>query len=133
MGRSRGFTLVELIIVVAIIGILAAIAFPSYQKQVQKSNRAAAQSYMLGAANQEQLYLSTARAYADQATLLGLVPVPNEVSKFYDITVALAAGPPPTFTITATAKGTQVPDGPLTLDSTGTKVRSPPGHPAESW
>ena len=128
MVRSRGFTLIELMIVVAIIGILAAIAFPSYQNSVRRSNRAAAQAYMMDVANRQQLYLSTAREYADTATLanMGVKPA-EEVTRAYDITVVPAAGTPPTFVITATPKANQVPDGALTLDQDGTKT------PNDKW
>ena len=53
-NRVRGFTLIELMIAVAIIGILVAVAYPSYQGQVRKANRAAAQQFMLDVAMREQ-------------------------------------------------------------------------------
>src|SRR5436190_21027431 len=105
MRRSRGFTLVEIMVVVAIIGILAAIAIPSYQKQVQKSNRANAQAFLMNVAQKQQLFLPSARAYAADLTELQL-PAPTDVTKFYDVTMTSSAGPPPTFTVTATPKGT---------------------------
>ena len=122
----RGFTLIELMIVVAVMGILAAIAYPSYQGQIRKSNRAAAQALLMDTANKQQLYLSSRREYADTLAKLSVTPS-SEVSRFYDITVVPAnAASPPTFVLTATPKaGTpQETDGVLTLDSAGTKARA---------
>ena len=127
MRRSQGFSLLEILIVVAIIGILAAIALPSYRKQIQRSNRAAAQSLMSDVANKQQIYLSTARTFA---TTLGELSVtaPADISpKFYTFKIDNVAGPPPCFTITAEAQGTQADDGNLTLDCQGTKT------PSEKW
>ncbi|MEJ1355226.1 MAG: type IV pilin protein [Candidatus Sedimenticola sp. (ex Thyasira tokunagai)] len=68
--RSGGFTLIELMIVVAIIGILAAIAMPSYKEQVRKTRRADAQSVLYDFANAMERYASKNpnTGYADAAT-----------------------------------------------------------------
>ena len=124
--KIAGFTLIELMVVVAIVGILASIAIPSYQSYVTKGNRAAAQQYMLKIASREEQYIQDARAYTD-ITGLGLT-APAETSGKYTFTaVTNNAATPPSYTITATAIGGQVSDGDLTLDSTGAKT------PAAKW
>ena len=125
MTKSRGFSLIELMIVVAIMAILAAIAFPAFDNQTRKSNRAAAQAVLMDAANKQQFYLTSQREYADTLAKLNITP-PNDVSRWYDITLVVDnAATPPTFTFTATPKAgsAQAADGALTLDGQGTKTR----------
>lgn len=120
-SASKGFTLLELVIAVAIIGILASIAYPSYQKYVLRSKRTAAQAEMMNIANLQQQYFLANRSYADK-TSLGYA-VSAEVASNYVDSIQLDNGPPPGFTITFTAKGAQAVDGNLSLTSSGEKRR----------
>jgi type IV pilus assembly protein PilE len=129
-GQQSGFTLIELMITVAIVGILAAIAYPSYTQYVLRGHRAAAQSEMMDIANLQQQLLLANRSYA--AT--GTVPwnntgygLPTELLPRY--TYNIAASNPPYFRIIFTPIGAQVSDGALVLDSMGVKTRA--GDPAK--
>ena len=123
-GRSQGFTLIELMVAVAIVGILAGLAWPSYRNYVMRANRSAAQQFMLDIANREEQYMLDARSYATGSTALTSLnlPVPTAVSPNYTLSVAAVTGPPVGYLITATAIGNQLTDGNLTLSSAGTKT-----------
>jgi type IV pilus assembly protein PilE len=117
--------------VVAIVAVLAAVAFPAYDKQVQKSHRSEAQQFMVEIANRQAQYLLDARNYAVDAaavTTLGLT-TPPPVATFYTIAVTASDDTntpttPPSFKIKATPIATtkQNGDGILTLDHTGAKT-----------
>ncbi len=123
---QKGFTLIELMIAVAIIGILAAIAIPNYSEYVIRANRSAAQSEMMDIANREQQFLLADRAYADKATLVASgYSVPADVAAKYTYTVTPDnTATPPTYIITFTpiVGSSQASDGALTLNSAGAKT-----------
>lgn len=127
-ARQTGFSLMELMIAVAIVGILGAVAYPSYQNAMVKNRRAAAQSLLSDVAQRQQQFLMDARAFTNSATTLK-VNVPQEFSKYYDLQMTVSTSTPPAFTATATPKsgGPQVSDGPLSILSDGTKL------PAGKW
>jgi type IV pilus assembly protein PilE len=126
--NQRGFTLIELMMVVAIVAILLAIVLPAFQDQVIRGHRAAAKTEMLEISNRQQQFLLSDRAYANTATLTASgYGLPTEVSDYYDFAVTTGAGTVPSFLITFTPKGSQASDGALTLNSAGVKT------PAEKW
>jgi len=120
--RPYAFTLIELLVTVAAVALLAAVAYPSYVNYMIRGNRSAAQQFMLDIANAEAQYQIDARGYTNivGAGGLGLTP-PTAVANNYAFVIALTAGPPPGYTLTATPIGRQAQDGALTLDSLGNK------------
>jgi type IV pilus assembly protein PilE len=129
--RQRGFTLIELMITVAIVGILASIALPSYKAYVKRGHRAAAQAEMMDLANREQQFLLSNRSYVGKAALTasGYAPPADVTSRYTWAVVPNNAASPPTFTVVFTPIGAQAGDGILLLNSVGLKTRA--GDPAK--
>jgi type IV pilus assembly protein PilE len=126
--RSDGFTLLEVMIAVVVVGILAAIALPSYSAHLRKSARADAQSTLTDAAARQQQFLVDRRRYAGSLATLGVTPSADVAAK-YAFAVVAVDGPPPAFTLTASATGDQAHDKcpVLTIDNAGNRA------PAECW
>lgn len=137
MKRAGGFSLIELMITVAILGILAAIAYPAYTNSLVKGTRANAKSVLLDIAQKEQAYLLDNRSYvaagtcAEVRTALNLASdAMNDVSQYYTCAITLGAGTRPTFeaTLTPIAGKRMANDGWLRIDQAGTKTSEVAGN-----
>ena len=141
---NKGFTLVELMIVVAIAGILTMIALPSYQAYVLKSHRTAAINAILDLASREARYYTTQNAYTGSLTTLGYSADPMPITMgtggttYYNLSVnsvtTASAGTPAAFTLWAAPVSPQTNDtcGTYTYDNLGNKGISS-GTLADCW
>lgn len=119
----RGFTLIELMVVVAVIGILVAIAVPSYQESVRKSRRGQAKADLAEAAQAMERYYTVNNTYVGaNLAALGMSQSPKQGDPRYTLAFA-GAVTASTFTLRAQPLGGQVADkcGALSLSNTGAK------------
>ncbi|MCZ6798622.1 MAG: type IV pilin protein [Gammaproteobacteria bacterium] len=119
MKDTRGFTLIELMIVVAIVGILFSIALQSYEGYVLRSHRADGQSILLDISAREERFMAQSNTYtADLTTAAGL-NLSSTASKdgYYNLSVAACAGGAIAncYLVTATATGGQTNDTDCTI------------------
>jgi len=119
----RGFTLIELMIVVIVIAVLAGIAFPLYNESVRKGRRGGAQADMAELAQNLERWFTVNNTYTTYVIPPRLQRSPQQGPIFYTLAVARTQT---TFTITATRAGAQSTDrcGNLTLNQAGTKGTS---------
>lgn len=129
--RALGFTLIELMIVVAVIAILAAIAFPAYQDQIRKTRRTEAKAALQEVMNRQERFFTTNNTYTDDMTDLGYGSDPFDTpDAWYSVDgTACGGGIAECVALTATAQNGQE-DDPcenFTLNSQGARTVSGTG------
>ena len=132
--KQKGFTLIELMIVVAVIGILASIAWPSYTESVAKSRRGNAQAEMMSLSSALERYYTQWNHYSDAAVggadtgapAATLYTIEAETAQFYTITISAVghADTAQTYTISAVPVGAMAGDRcqTMTINSAGVKT-----------
>jgi len=123
LGQS-GFTLLELMIVVAIIAILAAVALPAYNRYVLRAHRASAHNLVMAVASAQERYYTNYNQYATTMPQLGFTTTASQTSEGgYYIVSLPATGNTQTYLLQAAPQGGQASDkcGNLTLTNAGVK------------
>ena len=136
MKKYNGFTLIELMVVVAIIGVISAIAYPSYSSYMKKSARADAKVGLVKLADKQERYYLQNNTYAADTALLGLAGALVSAEGYYNLTVDAADVSGFVLKATAVAGKTQANDTGctvMTLSSTGVKAPNGPAPVKDCW
>jgi type IV pilus assembly protein PilE len=129
--KQSGFTLIELMIVVVIVSILAAIGYPAYTDQVIRGKRAEGRAALMDAATRMERFYSDSNQYATTMAALNYNAT-TETGK-YNLAIGGLGADNQTFTLTATPTFTDTECGNLTLNQAGTKGISGTGNINECW
>lgn len=133
MKKYSGFTLIELVVAMAIMVILIAVAYPSYNSYVQKTRRSDGQTALMDLANRMDRYFTENNSYAG-ATLTTVGMPATSPQSYYNLSITSATAT--AFTIQATPTGAQAGDttcGNLTLNQLGQKGKSGTAAVADCW
>lgn len=132
--KYQGFTLIELMIVVAIIGILAAVAYPSYTNYTQKTRRGAATACLSEFSQQMERRYSASLAY-DSTTTLPTLGCATDLTNFYTFEFGDSGPNQATFRVVAIPQGGQSADGcgTLSLNHRGVKAKTGSLDLRECW
>lgn len=124
-NQARGFSLIELLIVITVVGLLLAVALPSYTRYVLRSHRSSAVTGVLDLASRQARYYTTNNTYTTSMTALGYpadpMPLTDSSNRYYDLSVQSASAT--AFTIKAAPYGAQTKDtcGTYTVTDLGVK------------
>ena len=124
---AKGFTLLELMIGLAVIAILSTIAYPLYTSYVRKGHRTAAQTSLMELAARQASWRITHTSYGDMSYIIGLSPsIADPSSRYYSFSVTATAT---TFSLSA------IPQGGQSTDDCGSLSMSQnlSGSPSECW
>lgn len=135
-SRMRGFTLIELMVVVAIVAILVSIALPSYNDAVRKGRRGQAKSDLVELAQRAERFRTVNNTYLGFALTAGIDDRSPRVGNTAFYAVALENQAAGTFTLRATPQNGQEADtlcGELTIDQAGVKTESGTGSLSDCW
>ena len=136
MKNHKGFTLIELMIAVAIIGILVAIALPNYQRYILKSHRSAAINAVMELASRQARYYTTNNTYTTSLVTLGYaadpMPVASSTEHYYDLSVSAVNAT--SYTVSAAPSGGQTKDTCGTYSYTDLGIKSvSSGSMSDCW
>lgn len=131
--NERGFTLIEMLIVIAIIGVLAAIAYPTYTQFIERARRADARAVLLEAAQFMERRFTESRSYVGITLPTSLSAAPREGAAWYSIAASNLTAT--TYTLTATPRSGWTPKscGSLSLDQLGVRAVSTSDAVADCW
>ena len=133
MRNTKGFTLIELMIVVAIVAILAAIAIPNYQRYILQSHRTDAINALMDLASRESRFYTRNNAYTENMLTLGYATTPTVSIGGGRYTLSASAVPTTMFTLSAVPAGAQTNDTCGTYTYTDLGVKRSAGTLSSCW
>ena len=131
--KESGFTLIELMIVVTIVGLLSMVAYPSYQDYIRRAERTAAMGFVAEMAQRQEIIFNNQRTYANSLAGLGMAMPARLANNYNAPTISVvdpAAGTLGSYAITLTplTSGIMKNDGALVFRSSGERFRDMNGN-----